>query len=47
MPLLDKQQICSGRSWKLKSQFLWPLGDEEIGRMEDNRGRTKTGYKEG
>lgn len=26
MPVLDKQQICSGRSWKLKSQFLQPLG---------------------
>lgn len=41
MPVLDKQQICSGRSWKLKSQFFQPLGDEGMGRMEDSRGKTK------
>lgn len=41
MPVLDKQQIGSGRSWKLKSQFLLPLGDERMGRIEDSRGKTK------
>lgn len=46
MPVLDKQQIRSGRSWKLKSQFLQPLGDERMGRMEDSRGKTKGGQKE-
>ena len=43
MPVFDKQQICSGRSWKLKSQFLVPLGNEGMGRMEDSRGNTKRG----